>query len=142
MIRYSSGPLRSWSGSNICPLFHAHAASQGIEPQTHYGFVFQSHRPGTTPVYKTEGENSHFNGCVVQEVSRFSCLKNIRRCSKPPPVTAQNSEGRLLFWLLSLSLSLPNHLFSAGTYLPRILNNFVTFPLDRGLWISIRFPQL
>lgn len=42
----------------------------------------------------------------------------------------------------SLSLSLPNHLFSAGTYLPRILNNFVTFPLDRGLWISIRFPQL
>lgn len=51
-----SAPLRSSSGSHICPLFQAHAASQGIEPQTRYGFVFPTHRPGTAPVYKNTGD--------------------------------------------------------------------------------------
>lgn len=146
MIHYSNGPLRSCSSSsNICRLFCVHAASQGIEAQTHYGFMFPTHRPGTAPVYKTEEEKFskkrfffrfHFQRmCGPRRVSCFSCLKNIRRCSKPPPVSAQNNEGRLLFWAFLSLQHLSVHLFTTGTYLPRIINNFGIFPLDDGLWI-------
>lgn len=72
--------------------------------------------------------------CGPRWVSQCSCLKSIQRCSRPPPVSAQNTEGRLLLLaFLFLSIHLSVHLLTAGTYLPRILNNFVTFPLDGGL---------
>lgn len=143
---FLSGPLRSCRGSNICPLFQARTVSPVIKPQTHYGFVFPTHRPGTVPVYKTEQEKfskkriffpfSFQRMCGPRWVSQCSRLKNIQRCSQPPPVSAQNTKGRLLllvFLFFFLSIHLSVHLLTAGTYLPRILNNFVTFPLDGGI---------
>lgn len=131
------------------PLFQARTVSPVIKPQTHYGFVFPTHRPGTAPLFtknragKILKEKRFFffvpfsfqRMCGPRRVSQCSRLKNIQRCSQPPPLSAQNTEGRLLlaaFLFLFLSIHLSVHLLTAGTYLPRILNNFVTFPLDGG----------
>lgn len=146
MIHYSNGPLRSCSSSsNICRLFCVHAASQGIEAQTHYGFLFPTHRPGTAPVYKTEEEKFskkriffpfHFNGCVVQDGFHvYHVLRTSDGVLNHHRFQLKTMKEDFCSGLFSLSNHLSVHLFTTGTYLPRITNNFGIFPLDDGLWI-------